>query len=260
MTDIINTFLNSSYIFFLVLARMSGLFIASPIFGRRNIPAYFKIGFAFFLSMIVVTTYNFSYSVPTNVEEYIFVVIKEFIVGLLIGYISYMIFSAILLGGQIIDNAIGFGMANVIDPMSEIQVPLLGNFLYLYMLVMFFGTDAHHLLIRAIFYSYKLVPIGYGGFKTEFTWNFLRFFSELFLIGVEISLPILMSMLIVDIILAVLSRAVPQMNVFMVGMPIKITIGFLVLVIIFPFMSKMIFVLIDRISVYTFEFLRGGIK
>lgn len=88
----------------------------------------------------------------------------------------------------------------------------------------------------------------------------MRFFSELFLIGVEISLPILMSMLIVDIILAVLSRAVPQMNVFMVGIPIKITIGFLVLVIIFPFMSKMIFVLIDRISVYTFEFLRGGIK
>jgi flagellar biosynthetic protein FliR len=260
MTDIINTFLNSSYIFFLVLARMSGLFIASPIFGRRNIPAHFKIGFAFFLSLIVVTTYRFSYSVPSNLLEYIFVVIKEFIVGFLIGYISYMIFSAILLAGQIIDNAIGFGMANVIDPMSEIQVPLLGNFLYLYMLVVFFGTDAHHLLIRAVVYSYKLVPIGYESVKREAALSFLKFFSELFLIGVEISLPILMSMLIVDIILAVLSRAVPQMNVFMVGLPIKIAIGFLVLVIILPFMNKMIFVLIDKIAVYTFEFLRGDIK
>lgn len=260
MVDIINVLLNSSYIFFLVLARMSGIFVASPIFGRRNIPGYFKIGFAFFLSMIVFTTYDFSYTIPSSILIFIFVVIKEFIIGILIGYISYMIFSAILLAGQIIDNAIGFGMANVIDPMSEIQVPLLGNFLYLYMLVVFFGSDAHHLLIRAVVYSYKLVPIGYEGVKEEAAFSFLRFFAELFLIGVEISLPILMSMLIVDILLAVLSRAVPQMNVFVVGLPIKIALGFLVLVIILPFMNKMMFVLIDKIAVYTFEFLRGCIR
>lgn len=260
MEEIFGYFLNSSYIFFLVLARMSGIFIASPIFGRRNIPTYFKIGFTFFLSVIVVLLYRFNYTVPQNLLEFIFVVTKEFIVGLIIGFISYMIFSTILLAGQIIDNAIGFGMANVIDPMSEIQIPLLGNFLYLYMLVIFFATDAHHTLIRAVVYSYKVVPLGHSNILPKLSQKFVIFFVELFVIGIEISLPILMSMLIVDIILGILSRAVPQMNVFMVGMPIKIAIGFVVLVIVLPIMNKMIFVLLDKLSVYTFEALRGGFK
>ena len=260
MEGIFGYFLNGSYIFFLVLARMSGIFIASPIFGRRNIPAYFKIGLAFFLSIIVVLLYHFEYTAPQNLLEFIFVVTKEFIVGIIIGFISYMIFSTILLAGQIIDNAIGFGIANVIDPMSEIQVPLLGNFLYLYMLVIFFATDAHHTLIRAVVYSYKVVPLGYSNILPKLSQKFITFFIELFVIGIEISLPILMSMLIVDIILGILSRAVPQMNVFMVGIPIKIAIGFVVLVIVLPIMNKMIFVLLDKLSYYTFDALRGGFK
>ncbi|WAM32116.1 flagellar biosynthetic protein FliR [Caldicellulosiruptor naganoensis] len=260
MEEVFGYLLNSSYVFFLILARMSGIFIASPIFGRRNIPAYFKIGFAFFLSIIVMLSYNFSYTIPQNLIEFVLEVAKEFVVGLVIGFISYMIFSAILLAGQIIDNAIGFGMANVIDPLSEIQVPLLGNFLYLYMLVVFFATDNHHILIRAVVYSYKIVPLGYSSILPQISQKFITFFIELFVIGIEISLPILMSMLVVDIILGILSRAVPQMNVFMVGLPIKIAIGFLVLVIVLPIMNKMIFVLLDKLSIYTYEALRGGFK
>lgn len=260
MQDVFMQVFNNMSVFMLILARMSGIFIASPIFGRRNIPAYFKIGFAFFMSLLVLMAYKFSYQIPTNVLEFIGVVIKEFIVGLIIGFISYMIFSAILLGGQIIDTAVGFGMANVVDPMSEIQVPLLGNFLYMYMLVIFFITDAHHVLIRGIFYSYKLVPIGYPIFIEGVSKKFVDFFIQLFVIGIEISLPVMMSMLVVDIILAVLSRAVPQMNVFMVGMPLKIAIGLLVLVIVLPIINKMIFVLIDKLSIYTFEALKGMVK
>lgn len=260
MEEIFDYILRSSYIFFLVLARMSGIFIASPIFGRRNIPAYFKIGFAFFLSIIVVLLYRFNFAIPQNILEFVFLVIKEFLVGLIIGFISYMIFSAILFAGQIIDNAIGFGMANVIDPMNEIQVPLLGNFLYLYMLVIFFITDAHHTLIRAVVYSYKVVPLGYSSILPGLSHKFVTFFIELFIIGVEIGLPVLMSMLIVDIMLGILSRAVPQMNVFIVGLPIKIAIGFMVLVIVLPIMNKMLFVLFDKINIYTFEALRGGFK
>ncbi|WAM33436.1 flagellar biosynthetic protein FliR [Caldicellulosiruptor morganii] len=260
MEEIFNYLLDSSYILFLVLSRISGIFIASPIFGRRNIPAYFKIGFAFFLSIIVMLSYNFNYVLPQNLIQFVLTVAREFVVGLVIGFISYMIFATILLAGQIVDNAIGFGMANVIDPLNEVQVPLLGNFLYLYMLVIFFATDNHHILIRAVVYSYKLVPLDYHSILPRISQKFVTFFIELFVIGIEISLPILMSMLIVDIILGILSRSVPQMNVFMVGLPVKIALGFLVLVTVLPIMNKMIFVLLDRLSTYTFEALRGGFK
>ncbi|MEZ0537781.1 flagellar biosynthetic protein FliR [Caldicellulosiruptoraceae bacterium PP1] len=259
MDYIINVSLNNASIFFLILVRMSGIFIASPIFGRRNIPAYFKIGFAFFTSIAVFFMFNFKYDVPQDIIQYSFLVIKEFAVGLIVGFITYIVFTTILLAGQIIDTSIGFGVANVIDPMSEIQVPLIGNFLYMLMLLMFFITDAHHVLIRGIFYSYKIIPFGRLSISKIFISHFLEIFIKLFVIGIEISLPILLSMLVVDIILGVLSRAVPQMNVFMVGLPLKIIIGILILVILLPFFSKMILVLIDKIGIYMFEVLKGMI-
>jgi flagellar biosynthetic protein FliR len=118
--------------FLLIFIRMTGLFIMSPIFGRNNLPAVFKIGFSFFLAVIFVNVNEIpTVSMSSNITLYALYIIKELIVGLVIGYATYVIMSAIYLAGQMIDMQVGFGSVNVLDATSNIQVPLTSNFCFI---------------------------------------------------------------------------------------------------------------------------------
>ena len=153
--------LNGFDVFLLVLVRMTGLFVIAPIFGRSNVPVYLKIGFSFFLALIVVNTLT----VPkpeyfNNIYDFAFLVLKEFLVGVTIGYVSFLVFSAIYLAGQLIDMQIGFSMVSVLDPMSNIQVPVTSNFYFIISMLIFLSINGHHLLIKALFNSYNMIPLG----------------------------------------------------------------------------------------------------
>lgn len=220
--------------FLLVLIRMSGLFIMSPIFGRRNVPTVFKIGFSLFLTIIFVNIVE----VPQinffdNVYMYVFYIVKELVIGMIIGYVSYVIMSALYLAGQLIDMQVGFGMVNVIDPMTNIQVPLTSNFYYMYVILIFLTINGHHMLIRALFESFKMIPVEQITFNTGLMENIISIMRDMFSIGIRIAAPIIAAIFVVDVILGVLSRTMPEMNVFILGMPVKIVIGLLVLAITF---------------------------
>lgn len=227
--------LNSIDIFLLVLTRMTGLFIIAPIFGRKNIPVYFKVGLAFFMAVLLVNTQNPGIKIEyVNMWGFAILVIKEIIVGITIGYVSYIIFTSIYVAGQIIDMQIGFGMVNVIDPVSNIQVPITANFYYIICMMLFLVGNGHHILINALFDSFKVVPLGTAAFSGALMNDLLRIFGSIFSIGFRISSPVIASILVTDIALGIMSRAVPQLNVFVVGMPLKIIIGLLVMVLTFP--------------------------
>lgn len=231
----LGTAMNGFDAFILVLVRMTGLFVISPIFGRRNIPAYFKIGFAFFLALILVNTTDVS--IPEYGESiygYALIVTKEFLVGLTIGYISYMVFSAIYIAGQLIDMHIGFGMVNVLDPMSNIQIPITANFYYIITLLLFLQMNGHHMLIKSLFDSYKHIPIGKAVFDSTLQNDMIELFNGTFVTALKISAPVIAAAFIVDVSLGVMAKTIPQMNVFVVGMPLKIIIGLLVLYITIP--------------------------
>ena len=117
--------LNGFEVFLLVFVRMTGLFVVAPIFGRRNVPAYFKIGFSFFISLILInTTVLQAVEYTDTLPGYVLLVMKEFLVGLSMGFVAYLSYTAIYIAGELIDMKIGFGVVNVIDPMSNIQVPI----------------------------------------------------------------------------------------------------------------------------------------
>ena len=131
-----NTVVENFDAILLVLVRMSGLFILSPVFGRQNMPALFKVGFAFFLTLIYVSASdNLSIDYKDSMVLYVVFVAKELAVGIIMGYVTYIIMSGIYLAGQIIDNQVGFGYANVLDPITNIQVPLTSNFYYTYIIL-----------------------------------------------------------------------------------------------------------------------------
>ena len=146
--------------FLLVFVRVTGLFVVSPVFGRQNIPAYYKIGFSFFMAVVL------SYTIPVpdtgsynRLFAFILLVVKEFIIGLVLGYLSYLITTAIYLAGQMIDMHIGFGMVNVLDPVSNIQIPVTADFYFILTVLMFLAIDGHHLLIYTLADSFSRFPV-----------------------------------------------------------------------------------------------------
>ncbi len=239
-----------------VLVRMTGLFVITPVFGRRNVPSYMKIGFALYMALILTTTFN-----PGSLEydrffEYAMIVIKEFAVGLVLGYIAYIVLNAIYVAGQIIDMQIGFGMVNVIDPMSNIQVPISANFYYIISILVLLMIRGHHVIIKALFDSYKYVPLGKASLNGRLLDDMLRIFGNVFIIGFRIAAPVTAAVLVVNVALGVMSKAVPQLNVFVLGMPLKILLGIMVMLATIPVFMDMLNSLFGNMGGEMTNFLR----
>ena len=229
MTDVFSIIMDKFTLFLLILVRMSSLFVITPVFGGRNVPSYFKVGLAFFCSVILVTLLKDVNIEFTNIFSYASIILKELVIGIILGFVSYMVFSALYLAGQIIDTQIGFGMVSVLDPLQRTQVPLVGNFLYIITLIFFLTMNGHHVLLTALFKSYNVLPINSFTFNDVLFNNMLNIFYETFMIGFKISIPIIAASLLAEIALGILTKTVPQMNVFVIGMPLKVGVGLVVL-------------------------------
>ncbi|MBE5812347.1 MAG: flagellar type III secretion system protein FliR [Clostridiales bacterium] len=242
--------------FLLIFIRMSGLFILSPIFGRRNLPAIFKIGFSFFLAIIFVNTTEIPViNMTENIALYVLYIVKELIVGLVIGYATYVIMSAIYLAGQMIDMQVGFGSVNVLDATSNIQVPLTSNFYYMYIILIFLTLNGHFFIIRALFKSFELVPIDMLGFNINFVTEVIDIMQVMFEIAIRIAAPIIATIFVADVVLGILSRTIPQMNVFQLGMPLKVIIGLAVIMVTFIYANGITEVVADLMNEYMLRFL-----
>lgn len=247
---------NGIEVFLLIFVRMTGLFVIAPIFGRRNIPSYLKVGFSLMLALILVNTIKVQVPDFSNIYEYFILVLKEFVVGITLGYVSYMIFSAIYLAGQLIDMQVGFGVVNVIDPLSNIQVPITSTFYFIFCMLVFLICNGHHILIRALFYSYNYIPLGAGVFGKEIVNDIISVFGNIFILSFKISAPVIAAILISDVALGIISKTVPQLNVFMVGMPLKIILGLSVMVLTLPIFISLVETLIKGMDSQMHIFLK----
>jgi flagellar biosynthetic protein FliR len=222
--------------FMLIFVRITGIFLMMPVFGSRNIPEKVKAGLALIITYILFPiVFNNTVALPNQILPYLFIVLGELIIGMTIGFVSSLVFSAIQMAGQLLDMQIGFGVINIIDPLSGHQVPLVGNFKYILALIIFLVTNGHHVLLSALFTSFKLAPIA-GVVVNKAIINFIvDMVAGMFVIALKISIPILISLVITDIALGILARTMPQMNIFVVGVPGKIIIGLFVLSLALPF-------------------------
>jgi len=220
-------------VFMLVFMRVSAFFVTMPIFSYRTLPASYRIGMAFFLSLLM----YFSLDVqPLEINgEYFLLIFKEACVGLFVGFIAYMMLSAIQIAGGFIDFQMGFAIANVIDPQTGTQSPLVGQYLYMFSLLILLAINGHHLILDGIFNSYKFIPIdqmfipfGNGAF-VEFV---VQSFALMFMIAFQMAIPVVGSLFLVDVALGIVARTVPQLNIFVVGFPIKIAVSLMVIFIV----------------------------
>lgn len=260
MDNISTILIDKFVVLLLVFVRMSSIFVVTPVFGRREMPPYLKIGFAFFCSYILVPLLGDVKVEYSNLISFTAIVGKEFLVGIIIGFVSFLIFSAVHVAGQIIDIQIGFGMVNVLDPTTNSQVPLTGNFMYILTTMLFLMMDGHHILLSALFKSYSILPINGFEFTEAMVNNIAAIFSETFVIGFKISIPVIAAALLSEIALGILAKTVPQMNVFVVGIPLKIGIGLITLFVMMPVFIQIMTVTFDRMYGYIYLIIRSMAK
>ena len=227
--------------YLMVLARIGGMFGVAPVFGSNNIPRQAKAAMSLVLALVIFPGISKPPSgYPNDLISYAVFIGKEIGVGLIIGFIASLITSSVQIAGQLIDMQIGFGMVNIVDPVSGMQVTVIGQFQYIIAILLFLGTNSHHILLKAIGESYRLVPISGLSLNKACQIGVVGLFKEMFSLAFRIAAPITCALLLTDVVMAVLARAVPQMNVFIVGFPLKIASGLLILAITIPVFASLL--------------------
>lgn len=231
MLDYIN--ISTIPVFLLLIARILAFFLVTPLFSYRTIPTTFKIGLTVFLAIIIFPTIG---EVDVTFDYlYILLVMKEVVVGLSIGLIAYIIVSAIQIAGGFIDFQMGFAVANVIDPQTGAQSPIMGQYLYIFSLLFLLAVNGHHLIIDGIYNSYQMVPIdAFLSMNDIFSTFIIQTFNKMFIIAFQMAIPVVGCLFLVDVALGIIARSVPQLNVFVVGLPLKILVSFLVITLFLP--------------------------
>lgn len=226
-------------LFLLVFARVLAFMLTLPLFSYRTFPTMFRIGMSFFLSLVITTTLDETLNVIDS--EYFLLLLKEITVGLLTGLIAFMILAALQIAGGFIDFQMGFAVANVIDPQTGAQSPLIGQFFYMFALLFLLSVNGHHLLIDGIINSYQLIPIdALISFSSVFGEFSIATFNMLFVIAFQMAIPLVGCLFLVDVALGIIARTVPQLNVFVVGLPLKIAVSFSVLLFFMAFYIALI--------------------
>jgi flagellar biosynthetic protein FliR len=213
--------------FLLVLVRCSGIFGFSPVLSGTNVPAQVKVGLSFFLALVTypIVSAQSEYAVPDDLWSFAIAVAGELLVGLCIGFVAALMMTSVQLAGNLVDFEMGFGMAGVVDPLSSAQTTIMGQFYVILATLLFIVVKGDHLLLGALVRSYDMVPLAGAGFGADAMYGFFGLLSGVFEISFKICAPIIACLFLATVGLGIVARTVPQMNVLMVGFPLKIGIG-----------------------------------
>ena len=241
----------------LILVRIASFVFVAPFFGQKGVPSQAKIGISFFTSIILFGAIPRPELDYTGMIGYGIVVLKEGITGLLIGFAANICNSIVLFAGNIIDMDIGLSMATEFNPEMSTQTTITGNLYYYLVFAMLLATDMHLYILRAVCDSFYVIPVN----GAEFEWDSLlvtmtKYMTDLFVIGFRIFLPFFACIMILNCILGIMAKVAPQMNMFSVGMQMKVLVGYLVLfltIFLFPKVSNMVFQEIKTMVVLVIE-------
>jgi flagellar biosynthetic protein FliR len=227
--------------FLLVLARLSTAIVASPLIGAHSVPAQTKIGLAVLLSLIVVPLASPHLAdAPTTLYAFCAAVGSEAMIGLVMGIGVSLVFAALEMGASLVSLQMGFGLGGVFDPFTGAQSGALEQFYKVFVTLIFFSINGHYLVIRGLLQTFEVVPPGTADISLVAGARIVPFFAALFAAAVQIALPVMGALLLTDIALALVGRTVPQLNILVVGFPVKIGVGLLVLAASMPVMTLFI--------------------
>ena len=238
--------LDHLYVGLLVLARVLAMLQVAPLFSSAAFPQVGKVGLALFLTIIVLPwVVERGYPLPASGVQYALLLAGEVLVGLLLGFLVYLAVAAFQVAGQFLSLQLGFGAADVFDPFSRSQIPALGQLFYLLALLVFLGVGGvHRFMLTGVLGSFQALRAGDLA-NPALLATFSRSLGGLFATALTIAFPVFGSLLLVTLALALLAKAAPHMNLLILGLPISIGAGLVILLIAMPLLLEGVAVVID---------------
>jgi flagellar biosynthetic protein FliR len=223
--------------FVLVLCRVGGLFVLAPIFSAKMIPAHAKVVLALALALVMTPLATAGVHIPTDSAVLAVLIVKELLVGIAFAFAIAALAAAVQAGAALVDTIIGFSFSGIADPINGQQSGVVAQFYGVMATMIFLALGGHHLMIMGLARSYDVLPLLVFPDVATMSGSALTVLSGIFVVGLEIAAPVVIALIITDAAFGIVARAVPQMNVFVVGLPAKIIAGFAVLSASLPFVA-----------------------
>ncbi|AAS97704.1 flagellar biosynthetic protein FliR [Nitratidesulfovibrio vulgaris] len=227
--------------FLLTFMRVSLVMFLLPFFGGDAVPMQVKVALCLVMAMALWPRLSLAGAVmPSHPFELVVMLASELVLGLVLGMAVHFLFAGIQTGGQLLGFQMGFTMISIADPLSGAQISITSHFLYMVSLLTFLALDGHLFLLRAFAESFALVPAGGLVANPAVANELVRLAGGMFVIAVKIAAPVLVTLFLVELALALMARAAPQMNLLMIGFPLKIAVGFFFMGLLFTILAQYI--------------------
>lgn len=217
-----------------VFLRLSGFLLIAPLFGATLVPGRIKLVFALVMTLILAPLVPRAPPIEPLSAVALLTAVQQLLVGIAIGFVVQIVFDALLLAGQVIANTMGLGFATMVDPSRGASTVVVGQFFLIFGMLLFLAVNGHTVLLGVLADSFRWLPpgpqdLGASAFATIAAWG-----GKMFSAGAVIALPAVVGLLLVNLALGVVSRAAPQLNLFAVGFPASMLLGFVMLMLSLP--------------------------
>jgi flagellar biosynthesis protein FliR len=220
--------------YFWPFLRISGMLMVAPVFGTNMVPKSLRVGLGLALAVMVAPLLPAMPVIDALSPEGVLIELNQVVIGLAMGFVLQMVFSALVTAGQIVAMSMGLGFAALVDPLNGIQVPVISQFYLISSTLLFLIFNGHLHLIQMVVDSFHSLPVGTFGLPREAIYNLVIWATQMFAGALKVALPAVTSIMLVNLALGVMTRAAPQMNIFSVGFPITLLGGFAIIIFTLP--------------------------
>lgn len=233
--------------YFFIVMRMGGIFFTAPVFSSAALNTSVRMILTMIVSLLLVPLITPVTVTDPNVLWLVITSAKELLIGITIGAMTSLLFSALQLGGYLVDYQMGFSMVSVIDPTSNATMSFSGQIYNILATLIFLAINGHHIFLRAVTQSFSYLPLANFDFNPEGLMFVLKTFIQVFIIAIQITAPVFIALMVVNAVMGIMARLVPQMNIMIVGFPLKIAVGAIMLI-----MSLQLFYIVFEKIMYSY--------
>lgn len=217
----------------LIFARVAGIFVSAPILSDQRVPLMLKAGCSFLVAMVLLPVVGAAY-VPAGLLPFAFAAAKELAVGAALGFIAGLVLMTVQMAGELADFQAGFGFAGLVDPTFDFPPSIIGRFQYMLAWLVFLGLNGHHYLLSGVADSFRTLPLAIFSVNPAMGEGVFVLAARLFVITIKIAAPVMGAVFLADIAIGMVARTVPQMNILVLGFPVKMFMALLTVALSLP--------------------------
>ncbi len=219
--------------------RIGAMMMVAPMFGARSVPVRLRLLLALVLAWVMTLVLPPPPAVDPISMAALLIALQQVLIGLGMGFILQMVFSVLAMAGENIAYGMGLGFATLVDPENGVQVPVVGQYFLILATLMFLGLDGHLVLIEMLAESFRSLPVGTVGLERDALWLIAAWGGRMFEWSLLVSLPVVASLLLVNVSFGIITRAAPQLNIFAVGFPLTLLLGFALMLLSLPTLAPL---------------------